>query len=247
MLNFDKVLIQGILNVTPDSFSDGGKYTDVERAIGHAKKMVAEGADILDVGGESSRPGAVPISVQEEMDRVLPIVERLIREINIPISIDTYKPEVAEACLKEGVSIVNDIQGLRNPAMREVVSRYDVPVIIMHMPGTPQTMRGYQYKDVVEEVKGYLRERIDEAHVDSVYKIIIDPGLGFGKTPEQNYEILTRLAEFENLGCPILIGPSRKSFPNGMKTLEAVALGIKNGANIVRVHDVGKVKKYLGK
>lgn len=248
MLKFEKVLIQGILNVTPDSFSDGGLYVDVEKAVEHAKKLVADGADIIDIGGESSRPDAEPISFLEELNRVIPVVKRIVQEITVPLSIDTYKPEVAEACLQEGVSVVNDISGLRNQLMREVVSRYDVPAIIMHLPGNPQTMRGYQYKDVVEDVKLYLREQIDQAHADGVYKIIIDPGLGFGKTPEQNYEILTRLEEFIELGCPVLIGPSRKSFYDGSKkldTLEAVALGVQNGVNMVRVHDVAAVRRYV--
>ena len=237
----------GILNVTPDSFSDGGLYIDIDEAVEHATKMVADGADIIDVGGESSRPGAEPISLQEELNRVLPVVERLIKELAVPISIDTYKPEVAQACLQEGAAIINDVQGLRNPAMIKVIAQYDVPAVIMHMPGTPQTMRGYQYKDVVTEVKQYLCERIETVYSAGITKIIIDPGLGFGKTGEQNYEILIRLEEFKELSCPVLIGPSRKSFQGEKKlnTLEAITLGVANGATIVRVHDVDAVKQYL--
>src|SRR3989344_6007552 len=149
------IKVTGILNLTPDSFSDGGKYTTIEAAIEQAKKLVAEGADIIDVGGESSRPGAKLVSLEEELNRVLPTVKRL-RELSVPISIDTYKPEVAEACLQEGVSIVNDISGLRNPVMMDVIGKYNVPVIIMHMPGTPQTMQQYVYSgDIVMEVKEY--------------------------------------------------------------------------------------------
>ena len=241
------IKVTGILNLTPDSFSDGGKYTTIEAAIEQAKKLVAEGADIIDVGGESSRPGAKLVSLEEELNRVLPTVKRL-RELSVPISIDTYKPEVAEACLQEGVSIVNDISGLRNPVMMDVIGKYNVPVIIMHMPGTPQTMQQYVYSgDIVMEVKEYLRTRIEEAHARGITRIIVDPGLGFGKNPEQNYEILLRLEEFKELNCPILIGPSRKSFQGERKlnTLEAIVLGVKNGADIVRVHDVAAVKRYL--
>jgi len=238
----------GILNVTPDSFSDGGLYIDIDEAVEHATKMVADGADIIDVGGESSRPGAEPISLQEELNRVLPVVERLIKELAVPISIDTYKPEVAQACLQEGAAIINDVQGLRNPAMIKVIAQYDVPAVIMHMPGTPQTMQqhGY-YVDVVKELKEYLRKQIKEVYSKGVHKIIIDPGLGFGKTGEQNYEILIRLEEFKELSCPVLIGPSRKSFQGEKKlnTLEAITLGVANGATIVRVHDVDAVKQYL--
>lgn len=248
MLETNKVLIQGILNVTPDSFSDGGLYIDIDQAIEHAKKMVADGADIIDIGGESSRPGAEPVSLEEELHRVMPVVRRLIDEVNVPISIDTYKPKVAEACLQAGVHMINDIQGLRNPAMIKVISQYNIPAIIMHMPGTPQTMQQYvHYNDVVSEVKEYLRTRAEEAYARGITDIIIDPGLGFGKTPEQNYEILLRLAECKELGYPILIGPSRKSFQGEQRlnTLEALALGVKNGAAIVRVHDAAAVKKYL--
>lgn len=253
-LNFDKTLIMGVLNVTPDSFSDGKLFFDAEKAVMHAKKMVEEGADIIDIGGESSRPGSDPISDEEEIQRVSPIIKKLAREIKIPISIDTYKPKVAEECIKTGASMINDINGLRNPQMINVVARYKVPVIIMHMKGSPKTMQDNPvYKDVVREIKQFLSHQVKKAKKAGIKDIIIDPGIGFGKTTEHNLEILKNLNKFKELKRPILVGPSRKSFigniiglPVGERlegTIAAISIAIFNGANIVRVHDVKECKR----
>jgi dihydropteroate synthase len=248
-LNFNKTLIMGILNVTPDSFYDGGLYINPLDAVSHALKMEEEGADIIDIGGESSRPGAEPVSEEENLRRVCPVIEKLINKLKIPISIDTYHPKVAEECIKLGASIVNDITGLRNKEMIEIVAKYKVAVVIMHMKGTPKNMQeNPTYTDVVKEIKEYLKKQIEEARKYEINNIIIDPGIGFGKTVEHNIEIIKRLNEFKELGVPILIGPSRKSFigkilnlPEKERlegTLAAIAISIYNGANIVRVHDV---------
>ena len=212
-LRFEKTLIMGILNVTPDSFSDGGLFTDVDTAVAHGKKMVSDGADVIDVGGESSRPGSAPLSEKEELDRILPVVTRLLDEVSVPISIDTYKPLVAEACLKAGAHLINDITGLTNPEMRKVAAKHNVPVVLMHMQGTPKTMQQNPiYKDVIGEIKAFFQEQIATARKAGIQHIIIDPGIGFGKTVEHNLQILKHLGEFKTLSCPILVGPSRKSF-----------------------------------
>lgn len=251
VLDLKKQCIMGILNVTPDSFSDGGKYVDVGRAVEHAYKMVEDGADIIDIGGESSRPGCEPVSEDEELRRVIPVVKRLAKELSVPLSIDTYKSSVARACLEEGVCIVNDISGLRDPVMAKVVAQYSVPVVVMHMPGMPKTMKSYAFHDdPVNEVKKYLEERVRYAHELGIQQVVIDPGFGFGKNPEQNYAILTRLSEFQSLECPILLGPSRKLFCDGKKMLsrlEIVCRCVKSGAHILRVHDVKFWRKNLDK
>jgi dihydropteroate synthase len=255
-LSFDSTLIMGILNVTPDSFSDGGLFADVDSAVAHAKKMVADGADIIDVGGESSRPGSAPLSERQELTRVLPVVSRLIKEVSATISIDTYKPGVAEACLKAGVHLLNDITGLTNPQMIQVAARFHVPVVIMHMKGTPKTMQGNPvYQDVVREIKVFFKERITAARKAGMEDIIIDPGIGFGKTLEHNLCILKNLGEFKSLGCPILVGPSRKAFIGAITgapvterlsgSLAAVVVSIMNGAHIVRVHDVRECSQAI--
>ena len=243
-MDLSKPLIMGILNVTPDSFSDGGKFNSVENAISHAKQMLEEGADIIDVGGESTRPGSDPVSLEEELARVIPVIDELLK-LDTTISIDTTKPEVAEECLKRGVHILNDVTGLRDPKMLEVAAKYDVPVIIMHMLGEPKTMQNdIHYDDVVVEIKCYLQIQATKAKQAGISHIILDPGIGFGKTVEHNYEIIRRLAEFTELGYPVLVGPSRKSFLGGdikdrlPGTIAAVTACILNGAKIVRVHDV---------
>lgn len=247
--------IMGILNITPDSFSGDGllvKKANLAGIIKYAQRLVAQGADIIDVGGESSRPGAKSISVKEELNRTIPIIERLSARIKVPISIDTYKPEVARCALKSGASIVNDITGLRNPRMIEVIAKTPARVIIMHMKGTPRNMQENPvYKSLIEEIIEYLEAAVSRAGVSGIDKnrIIIDPGIGFGKTVEHNLEILRCLEEFRILGCPILVGPSRKSFIGRILNLPdpaerlipsmaALAVAIMNGANIVRVHDV---------
>ena len=249
-LALDRPLIMGVLNVTPDSFSDGGVFFDVRTALEHAKRMVAEGADIIDVGGESTRPGAEPVSVDEELRRVVPVVKELLNCVQVPISIDTMKPEVADACLKLGVHMLNDVTGLRDDRMVEVAARHNVPVIIMHMLGDPQMMQTHpDYKDVVKEVKQYLKKQADRAQAAGINQIIIDPGIGFGKTVEHNVQLIKHIAEFKKLGYPVLMGVSRKSFIGKILgtddpaqrlegTLAAVTACVLNGADILRVHDV---------
>jgi dihydropteroate synthase len=255
-LSFERTLLMGVLNVTPDSFSDGGLFFDVETAVTHAKHMVQEGADIIDVGGESTRPGAAPLSPKEELQRVLPVVTRLTREISVPISIDTYKPLVAKACLKAGVHLVNDITGLVDPAMATLVAENDVPVVIMHMQGTPTDMQDHpMYGDVIKEINTFFHEQIANARNVGIKKIIIDPGIGFGKTLEHNLLILKHLEAFTTHGCPLLVGPSRKSFIGKITgsppqertegTIAAVVVAIMNGAHVVRVHDVKECKRAI--
>ncbi len=253
-LDFSKrTCIMGILNVTPDSFSDGGLYFDEKRAIEHAIRLVEEGADIIDIGGESTRPGSEPVPVEEEIRRTIPVIKTLSKEIKIPISIDTYKAEVARRALDAGASMVNDISGLRfDPAMPEVVAEYDVPVIIMHIKGRPRDMQlNPVYEALIPEIIDYLRISIRLALKFGIKedRIIIDPGIGFGKTFEHNLELLNNLKEFSLLEKPIVIGVSRKAFIGKILgdippqdrlegTAAAVAIAIYNGANIIRVHDV---------
>ena len=249
--------IMGILNVTPDSFSDGGEYFDTNRAVERGIQMAEEGADIIDIGAESTRPGAEPISTDAELKRLLPVLEQLLKTIDVPISVDTYKSEVAESALRAGAHIINDISGLRfDPAMKDVVARFDAPIIIMHIKGEPKNMQiDPYYEDVMIEISDYLAESIRLASLAGIKKenIVVDPGIGFGKRLEDNYEIIRRLSELKRLGCPILLGPSRKSFlgkilnlPPAERlegTMAAVAIGIQNGADIVRVHDVKAVSR----
>lgn len=255
-LRFEKTVIMGILNVTPDSFADGGLFHDVEAAVIHGKNMVRDGADLLDIGGESTRPGSKPISEKEELARVLPVVIRLLDEVDVPLSIDTYKPQVADACLKAGAHIINDITGMTNPKMRTLISQYNVPVVIMHMQGLPKTMQQNPvYKNVLAEISQFFQQQITTAHNDQIQQIIIDPGIGFGKTKQHNLQILKHLEVFKAHGCPILIGPSRKSFIGEITgssvnerlagTLAAVTIGVLHGAHMVRVHDVKECKRAL--
>jgi dihydropteroate synthase len=247
--------IMGILNVTPDSFFDGGKHSNLERAFKFALEMAEAGADIIDIGGESSRPGAKAISAELEIERVLPVIERMIKEIDIPISIDTYKSKVADECLKSGVHIINDISGLMfDPEMIKIVCKHDSFVIIQHIQGTPKTMQlNPHYEDVVSEIFQYFLERIEYCRINMVNKIILDPGIGFGKNTSHNLEIFNKLSEFKKLGFPILIGPSRKRFIGDILNVEpakrligtaaAVAISVYNGADIIRVHDVKEMKQ----
>jgi dihydropteroate synthase len=255
-LRFEKTLIMGILNVTPDSFSDGGLFNDTDTAIAHGEKMVSDGADLIDVGGESSRPGSVPLSEKEELVRILPVVTQLLDEVSVPISIDTYKPLVADACLKVGAHLINDITGLTNPEMRKVAVKHNVPVVIMHMQGSPKIMQQNPvYQDVLGEITTFFREQITTARNENIQQIIIDPGIGFGKTVEHNLQILKHLGAFKTLGCPILVGPSRKSFIGTITglsvkerldgTLAAITVAILNGANVVRVHDVNECRRAV--
>ena len=247
-----KTHVMGILNITPDSFYDGKRYNTVKNAVDHALKMVEEGADIIDVGGESTRPGAHPVSEAEELKRIIPLIKILSKQIQKPISIDTYKAKVAENAIDAGASIVNDIGGLlMDKHMAKVAAEAKVPVIIMHKKGKPRTMQKYPIrKNVMSEIMSYLRKSISRAINAGIDedKIILDPGIGFGKTLHQNLEILKRLKEFKNMGFPILIGTSRKKFIGTILklsvqerlygTLATLAIAVMNGAHIVRVHDV---------
>lgn len=252
----DKTYIMGVLNVTPDSFSDGGRFLDKKNAIQHVIGMARDGADIIDVGGESTRPGAKDISVEEELNRVIPVIEAISNKINIPISIDTRKSRVAEESLKAGASIVNDVSGLKyDPDMAPIVAKYNAGLIVMHAKGTPQDMQiNPVYKNLIKEIVESLKESLGMAKRAGVSKekIVIDPGVGFGKTVEHNLEILSRLDEFKALSQPICVGTSRKSFigkvlglPNVENrlsgTIATCVIAIMKGANILRVHDVKEV------
>lgn len=242
----------GVLNVTPDSFSDGGKFFSLDKALSQGLEMVEEGADIIDVGGESTRPSSVPVSLEEEKKRVLPVIEKLAKKIQVPISIDTYKSQLVRKALEAGAEMINDISGLRfDSEMVKVVSKFNVPVIIMHIKGTPKNMQeNPYYEDVTGEIKEYFEERINLATSSGIAEenIILDPGIGFGKRFEDNLAILKNLKEFKKLGKPLLVGLSRKSFIGKILdlpveerlegSLGALALSIMQGANIVRVHDV---------
>jgi len=253
-----KTYIMGILNVTPDSFADGGLYFDKSSAIERAYQIVEEGADIIDIGGESTRPGSEPISIKEELIRTIPVIEAISKKIKVPISIDTYKSEVAKAAIDAGASMVNDISGLRfDPRMPDVVSEFKVPVVIMHIKGKPQDMQQNPvYYALIPEIIDYFRVGMRTAISAGVSedKIIIDPGMGFGKTFDHNLEIINNLYEFTLLEKPILIGPSRKAFIGKILgdvpaterlegTAAAVSISIINGANVVRVHDVKEMVK----
>ncbi|WP_132252812.1 dihydropteroate synthase [Natranaerovirga pectinivora] len=241
-----KTYIMGILNITPDSFSDGGNYFELYKAIEHANEMIKEGADIIDVGGESTRPGADEVDVKTELKRVLPIVEKLVAEVNIPISVDTYKAEVAEKVLEAGAHMINDVWGLqREPQIANIVAKYNVPVVIMH------NQKGTEYKtDIMESIKEFLKKSIQIAKTAGIQEenIIVDPGLGFGKNFEQNIEVMSRLGELNELGYPILLGTSRKSMIGKILDLEPKArvegtlsttvMGIIQGVDMVRVHDI---------
>ncbi len=249
-----KTHIMGVLNVTPDSFSDGGRYLEIDQAVEHALEMAREGADIIDVGGESTRPYSRQISAEEELDRVIPVIETITKELSIPVSIDTYKSAVARECLKAGASMVNDISALRfDPRMAPVVAQAGVPLILMHMKGTPRNMQENPvYDDVVSEILTFLRHAVDQATGAGVRDdlIIIDPGIGFGKTSEHNLEIIRNLTRFASLGKPVLLGTSNKAFIGHLLdkkphqrdtgTMATIAAGVMNGAHIVRVHNVQK-------
>jgi dihydropteroate synthase len=251
--------IMGILNVTPDSFSDGGLHVKKENAIEHGLRMVSEGADIIDIGGESTRPGSDPVPAEEELHRILPVISGLRKHTKSLISVDTSKSEVALAAIAEGADIINDISALRNdPEMIAVVAETSAPVILMHMKGTPKTMQNNpHYENVLLEIKSFLEEKIKLAVKNGVdrNKIIIDPGIGFGKRFEDNLTLIRNLNEFAELDQPILVGISRKSFigkildlPPGEReegTLASAIISVIQGAHILRVHDVAPVKRAI--
>jgi|TARA_B100001971_G_C18259752_1_gene585584 dihydropteroate synthase len=249
-----KTKIMGILNVTPDSFADGGLYTDEEQAIKHAKQMIKDGADIIDIGGESTRPASTPITEEQELQRVLPIIKAL--KDNITLSIDTYKPAVANAAIEAGADMINDITGLTNPVMIQVASKHKCPVIIMHMQNTPQNMQNNpEYEGVTKEIKHFFQQQIEAAKKAGIDNLILDPGIGFGKTLQHNLQILNNLELFKGLKYPILIGTSRKSFIEKLTqapvqerlpgTIAANTLAIQKGATIIRVHDVKEAKQAI--
>lgn len=260
----ERTCIMGILNVTPDSFSDGGRFFKFEDAVAQGEKLVEAGADILDIGGESTRPFSEPVPAEEEIQRVGPVIEELAKRISIPISIDTTKSFVARRAIEAGASIINDIGALRfDKDMVRVAEESGVPVILMHMKGTPKTMQvSPVYDDIIKEIKMFLKRAIDTAAAKGISrsKIIIDPGIGFGKTIDHNLLLIKHLQEFKSLDVPILIGPSRKSFIQSIlksktgKTINpdlgavetgtqaAVAIAVLHGAHIVRVHDVANTR-----
>lgn len=254
-----RTLIMGIVNVTPDSFYDGGRFLGLKAAVEHATQLADEGADIIDVGGESSRPGADPVSLEEERLRVLPVIEALASQLDIPLSIDTCKSEVAYDALSRGVQIVNDISGLRqDPNMAKVVAESGAFVVIMHMKGTPKDMQlNPSYDDVTGELIEFFKDRVKYVRKWGVQdeRIILDPGIGFGKRVSDNFVILHSLGRIVDLGYPVLTGPSRKSFigitlnlPAHERlegTASAVAASVLNGAKIVRVHDVKEMKRVI--
>jgi len=249
--------IMGILNVTPDSFSDGGAYPDKEKAIERGLEMIEEGADVIDVGGESTRPGARPVSEDEEMGRILPVVRGLRKSAAVLLSVDTMKATVAEAALEAGADIINDVSAFRfDPRMAGVVSRQGAAVVLMHMKGTPETMQSDpRYADLFDEIGWFLKDRIEEARSAGIGRgrIIVDPGIGFGKSPEDNLALIDNLGFLEELGCPVLVGASRKSFIGkalGLPVTErlegsiaAGVLSIARGAHILRVHDVRAMRR----
>jgi dihydropteroate synthase len=260
----ERTLMMGVLNVTPDSFSDGGKFFDVKRAVQHALAMQRDGADVIDIGAESTRPGSLEITAAEELCRLLPVLEALRGKLEIPVSVDTQKAAVAEIALGAGAEIINDISGLRHdPLLAEVAAKHGAPLTLMHMRGTPRTMqKGSFARDVIKDVFAGLRKSIAVARKHGVphSQIVIDPGIGFGKSYPQNYELLAKLPELAKLGYPLMVGTSRKGFLGATLakrgkpapaderiwgTAATVATSILNGAHIVRVHDVAEMAQVV--
>ncbi len=250
-LSLERPLVMGILNVTPDSFSDGGHFVRIATALAHAQQMIEEGADLIDIGGESTRPGASPVSLEVELERVLPVIEAL-RKLNVPLSVDTYKPDVMRAALAAGADMINDIWGFRQPQALEAVAYSTCGLCVMHMHGEPQTMQRTSIsQDVITEVGEFLQQRMAALQAVGVNRerISLDPGCGFGKTVEQNYALLAHLAKLAPLDVPLLIGVSRKSMlgvvtgrPAEQRVAASVAAAVcaaERGARIIRVHDVG--------
>ncbi len=257
--HYHRIVVMGVVNTTPDSFSDGGKYLDSNAAVAQALRQVEQGADIVDIGGESSRPGAIPVSESEEKQRVLPVIENLASQCCVPISIDTTKATVARAALEAGASIVNDITALNGDSdMAHVVAEYDAGLVLMHMRGTPQQMQNdTSYDDLIGDILAFLSAAIAKAESAGVAptKIMIDPGIGFGKDLEGNLSIIRSISQFQSLGKPVLIGASRKSFIGRLSgadignrlpgSLAAAAVAVLNGASAVRVHDVAETRQAV--
>ncbi|MDD5226106.1 MAG: dihydropteroate synthase [Candidatus Omnitrophica bacterium] len=259
-VSFGRTLLMGILNITPDSFSDGGRFLDPEAACAQAVRLVEEGADILDLGAESTRPGALPVTDKEELERLLPVLKRVRKETSVPLSIDTVRPEIAKKCLEAGADIINDVSGLRRSGreMAKAVKEFGAGIVLMHSRGTPQTMQTLaEYGEVTADVMTELRESIriaTDAGIDRE-SIVVDPGLGFAKTMEQNLEIMKNLGVFHGLELPVALGPSRKSFIGQVTgrevderefgTAACVASAVMNGIQIVRVHDVKAMRDVV--
>ena len=256
-LSLDRPLVMGILNVTPDSFSDGNRFFSLEAAVARALEMERQGADIIDIGGESTRPNAPAVELAQELDRVLPVIEALAGKVSVPISVDTYKAGVARAACAAGAEIVNDVSGLFFDAeMAETVAQAGAGLVVMHTRGRPDRMQAdTRYLDLVAEVKAYLEDSLALAEKAGIRagRIVVDPGIGFGKSVEGNLELIRRVAELRTLGCPILVGTSRKSFIGAVTgqgeeggrlfgTAATVAVAVVNGASIVRVHDVAEMR-----
>lgn len=255
----DCPLMMGIVNVTPDSFSDGGRYVTVDQAVERAMALVAQGADILDLGAESTRPGATPVGEQEELDRVLPVLHQVVKRTAVPISVDTMKSRVAREALNAGASIINDVTAMRfDPDMAAVVAQYGAGVVMVHMQGMPMTMQeAPRYDSAIEDVRMFFLERIAAAERAGIAKsqIVLDPGFGFGKLLVHNLELLSHLSSFDQLGCPMLAGLSRKAFLGEILdrpvrdrewgTAAAIALAVDRGASIIRVHDVASMKDVV--
>ena len=254
-----KTLVMGVLNLTPDSFSDGGLFTTKEKALDHCLKMINEGADLIDVGGESTRPGSDPLSINEELDRTIPIIEKIRSITDCTISIDSYKSKVVEAALNVGANIVNDISGLTfDHNMAELISQKNAPIIMMHINGKPKIMQeNPRYDNLLKDILGFFSRQLELAQsvgIDSS-KIILDPGLGFGKKVEHNFELIRKLPQICAMGFPVLVGPSRKSFigealnlPINDRiegTMASITASVINGARIVRVHDIQKTRRTV--
>lgn len=258
-LGLDRPVLMGVVNVTPDSFFDGGRFDDPQRAVAHAVRLVEEGAALLDIGAESTRPGALPVDEQEERRRLIPVVAALAKAVSVPISVDTSKAEVARAAIDAGAVMINDVTALRGDrAMVDVAAQTGAGLVLMHVQGTPETMQqAPHYDDVVGEIAQFLAERARFAvdHGVSQDRIVLDPGIGFGKTLDHNLDLLANLHVFAQLGFPLLVGPSRKGFIGQLthQSVEArawgtagvVALAVQQGANILRVHDVGPMKDVV--
>jgi len=257
-LDLRRPRVMGILNVTPDSFSDAGRFFDTSLALDHARAMVAAGADLIDVGGESTRPGAAAVDLDDELSRVIPVIEALAAELSVPVSVDTSKPEVMRAGVAAGAGLINDVRALRAPGALRAAADLGVPVCLMHMQGEPRSMQAAPvYDDVVADVRGFLARRMDDCVRSGIRRdrLIVDPGFGFGKTLAHNLRLLARLRDLETLGAPILVGISRKSMLGTITgrdtplrlsaSLAAALIAVQRGAQIVRVHDVAETVDAL--